>query len=194
MGQNLNINPRPPGQWVEVAGTRAGQPTPEFYRFIVNLLGLAGGNANLTIDELNALVLTQPNPYLFVTPPVTQVGNTTTAVVTETLVAGAMTNLFDSGGTASLQNANATGLTRPANSFVTSAYAAGQTATVFYPGQFVTGLSALTPGLAYWLGTTNGALATAPPSQYVGHGSQRLGWADQTGTKLFFQPELMVGI
>lgn len=37
-------------------GPSRGQPTPEFYRFVLNLLNLAGGSTSVTLDEFISLV------------------------------------------------------------------------------------------------------------------------------------------
>lgn len=48
------IAPRPPGRWIDTA---TGQPTTEFYRFIVNLFQTAGsGQAPVNLAALTALV------------------------------------------------------------------------------------------------------------------------------------------
>lgn len=57
--QNLALIPRAPAVWIQTKGRDAGQPTPEFYRFIISLLGLAGGSADLTLEQLEDFVLTQ---------------------------------------------------------------------------------------------------------------------------------------
>jgi hypothetical protein len=40
-------------------GPQRGQPTPEFYRFIVSLLDLSGGTVPVPIDTLNEFIFTQ---------------------------------------------------------------------------------------------------------------------------------------
>lgn len=56
MGDNLNLVPQQPARWIKPDGT----PTPEFYRFIVSLLSLAGGQASITLVELETLVVSSP--------------------------------------------------------------------------------------------------------------------------------------
>lgn len=41
-----------------MTGSLAGQPTREFYQFILSLLGLAGGSADLVLQDLENYVLT----------------------------------------------------------------------------------------------------------------------------------------
>lgn len=43
-------------------GPQRGQPTPEFYRFIVSLLGLAGGSVPIPTEQINELFFTQSPP------------------------------------------------------------------------------------------------------------------------------------
>lgn len=45
-----------------MSGPSAGQPTPSFYRFILNLLSLGGGSSSLTLDDLEDLVMTAAGP------------------------------------------------------------------------------------------------------------------------------------
>lgn len=61
-GNNLNLVPRAPAIWFYTTGPQAGQPTPEFYRFIVSLLDLAGGSADFILQVLENYVLTAPLP------------------------------------------------------------------------------------------------------------------------------------
>lgn len=61
-GNNLSLYPRPPSIWIYTTGDLAGQPTPEFFRFIAQLLGLSGGSAFLTLEDLEDYVITQPVP------------------------------------------------------------------------------------------------------------------------------------
>jgi hypothetical protein len=78
---------------------------------------------------------------------------------------------------------NATGPPNECNVFVKTSYGGGVTATYYFPGQLITGLS-LTPGLTYYLGA-GGALATAPGAS--GTFSQVIGVTDESGN-LFFNP------
>lgn len=59
MPDNLSLVPRPPGLWTIMDGPSRGQPTPEFYRFIVSLLDLAGGSTPVPIEVLNELIFSQ---------------------------------------------------------------------------------------------------------------------------------------
>jgi hypothetical protein len=83
---------------------------------------------------------------------------------TEALAAGAMVNIWSSSGVASARNANATDTSKPVSGFVTAAVSSGATATIFFPGQIVTGVSGLTIGAPVYLSTTSGAVTTTAPS------------------------------
>lgn len=56
---NLNLVPRAPAIWIHPTGSQAGQPTPEFYRFIVQLLGQSN---NSTANEIvfDAILASRP--------------------------------------------------------------------------------------------------------------------------------------
>jgi hypothetical protein len=60
MGSNLSLTPRLPEPWIYTTGQQAGQPTPAFYRFILNLLSLAGGSASFSLEQLILLVTATP--------------------------------------------------------------------------------------------------------------------------------------
>jgi hypothetical protein len=53
---NINLLPAPPAPIVD----QRGVPVPAFWRFLLSLVGLAGGNASLTLEELEAYVLGLP--------------------------------------------------------------------------------------------------------------------------------------
>jgi hypothetical protein len=92
--------------------------------------------------------------------------------------------LYSSSGAAKVTVAdNTTGPPNLCNVFVATSYGSGVTASYFFPGQLITGLS-LTPGLTYYLGA-GGALATAPGAS--GTFSQVIGTTDESGN-LFFNP------
>jgi hypothetical protein len=207
VGQNLNINPRPPGQWIEIGGPRRGQPTPEFYRFVVNLLNLAGANADLTIEELNDYVLTQPSPFIAMQALFRRIGDLETylwtlrlgaiqtaqaaaagyvsAVLTtaESLAAGALVNVNAS---FQAQNANGTVQGKDAHGFVLQAYGSSVPATVYFSG-VNNMVSGLTGGYAY-LGLSAGAVTSTAPSA-SGQVVQRVGEAI-AATKFVFQPQV----
>ncbi len=94
----------------------------------------------------------------------------------EALAAGSYVNIFDSGGgVAEVRLAdNSNG--REAFGYVTAAVAAAATATV-YTDDMNDGLTGLTPGLAYFLGTAGGVVPEASRPTAVGTLDQFLGYA-----------------
>lgn len=120
-----------------------------------------------------------------------QTPTTTTATVDEAagVTAGQIGYYFTSSAAAHVELANATDATKPPNCFFLAPFAHLATATVYLPGQWITGLT-LTAGATYWLDTTAGAITTTQPSA-TGSAMWQLGVADETGTKLFFNPQFM---
>lgn len=93
-------------------------------------------------------------------------------VASESLSAGNLINIWNDSGTAKMRKAdNSNG--RVAHGFVTSAVSSSATGTAYGVGQINDQLSALTPGTAYFLGTS-GSLTTSIPTtsgyvvQYIG--------------------------
>ena len=109
-----------------------------------------------------------------------------TVVASETLAAGDLVNLWNDAGTIKVRKADATTNGKRAHGFVESAVTSGASATVFYVG--INGsVTGLTVGSDYFLGTTPGAVTTAPPSA-TGNLVQRVGTA-MSATELAFMPE-----
>jgi hypothetical protein len=108
----------------------------------------------------------------------------------EPLAAGALCNIFTSGGVAAIRNANATDATRPANAFVLEGYASAVEAVPRFTGQAITGLSGLTPGTTYYLSTAAGALSSTPPSA-TGNVVQEIGVA-LSASVLIFQAKIAI--
>ena len=105
----------------------------------------------------------------------------------ETLAAGAVVNIWSSSGTPTARNANATDATKPAVGFVSSAVTSPAAATVYFPGQIVTGVSGLTIGAAVFLSaaTPGGVSSTAPSGS--GNLVQPIGYA-LSATSFVFVP------
>jgi hypothetical protein len=103
----------------------------------------------------------------------------------ENLAAGDLVNVWNDSGTAKARKADATTAGKEANGFVLSAVTLGNNATVYFDGTD-TQLAGLTPGSVYYLATTAGGIATAPPSGY-GNVLQRVGRA-LSATELTFEP------
>lgn len=96
-------------------------------------------------------------------------------VTSEVLARGAFVNVWNNGGIATLRNATNTDPTKTANGFVLSSAAIGGIVDFFPPGQFNTGLTGLTPGTLYFLGTAGGVTVTPPAPTATGQVSQMLG-------------------
>jgi hypothetical protein len=113
---------------------------------------------------------------------------TTSLTASEALTAGQVVNIWSSSG-AKVRKANATDDSKPAHGFVLANVSSSATATVYLPGQVITGLSSLTPGATYYLDTTGGAVTATQPST-SGNLVQRVGMA-LSATTLLFQPEIL---
>lgn len=109
----------------------------------------------------------------------------------EALAAGALVNIADVSGTPTARNANATDATKAAQGFVLAATASPDAATVYFPGQLVTGVSGLTTGAAVYLSaaTSGGVTPTAPAA--AGNLIQQVGWA-LSPTSFVFDPLLPI--
>lgn len=95
---------------------------------------------------------------------------------TETIGTGAMVNVFNSGGVAKVQNANATTGAKPCHGFcnVSGGGIAGDFLEIIMFKGLCTLFIGLTPGTEYFLSTTGGGIQTAKPvaagniEQFVG--------------------------
>lgn len=113
--------------------------------------------------------------------------NTVTAVASEALVAGDMINLWNNAGTINARKADATAEGKECHGFVKAAFASAASATVYTPGNILTGLTGMTPGARQYLATTAGARTETPPST-AGNVVMMLGVA-QNATTMIFEPE-----
>lgn len=111
-------------------------------------------------------------------------------VASEALSAGALVQIWPNAGVANVRNANATDATKPADGFVLAAVASLASATVYFPGQLVTGVSGLTIGAPVFLSTVSGGVTVTAPSA-AGNLVQQVGTA-LSATSFIFQP--MAGI
>lgn len=109
-----------------------------------------------------------------------------TMTASEALSAANFVNIHNSSG-AKIRKANATDDTKPVNGFVPAGIANGASGTMIAPGRVITGLSGLTPGSAYYLDTTGGAITATPPSG-SGNLVQEVGVA-LSATDLLFTPK-----
>lgn len=91
----------------------------------------------------------------------------------EDLLAGAIVNVWNSGG-ARMRNANASDGTKPAHGFVMNAVSSGNIGIMFGSGQINNKVTGMTPGADQYLDTSSGGInATAPSGtgqlvQYLG--------------------------
>jgi hypothetical protein len=109
-----------------------------------------------------------------------------TMLASEALAAGAAVNIFSNSGTPNVRNANATDATKPAIGFVNAAVSSGGTATIYFDGQLLSGLSGLTVGAPVYLGTTAGQITSTAPSA-SGNLVQQCGYAVSTTEIIFSQ-------
>jgi hypothetical protein len=107
-------------------------------------------------------------------------------IASESLSAGNLVNIYNNSGTANCRKADGSTTGKSADGFVLSAVTALATATVYFPGDENTAVTALTPGPQFLSDTTPGACSTTIPST-AGHVIQRVGDAS-TATNLIFQP------
>lgn len=85
--------------------------------------------------------------------------------VSGSLSKGDMVNVFNSGGTAFMRQADATDATKPMHGFVLVDLNDGDTGTFYAGGRIDNKFGhTLTPGAEYWLATTPGRITTTPPS------------------------------
>lgn len=112
--------------------------------------------------------------------------DTKTIVASENLAAGDLVNVWNDTGTIKVRKADATSPSKRAHGFVLSSVSSAANATVYFEGT-ITGLSSLTLGGTYFLGTTAGA-ATATATTTAGHIVQQVGVA-VSATELSFEPQ-----
>lgn len=112
--------------------------------------------------------------------------STVSIVASESLVSGALVNIWDNLGTPNIRNADATTNGKPAHGYVTGAYSALQTATVYLSGQN-TAVTGRTPGKTQYLSTTPGQMTETAPSA-SGNLVQMIGPA-ANATTVRFQPQ-----
>lgn len=112
--------------------------------------------------------------------------DTKTIVASENLAAGDLVNVWNDTGTIKVRKADATSPSKRAHGFVLSSVSSAANATVYFEGT-ITGLSSLTLGGTYFLGTTAGA-ATATATTTAGHIVQQVGVAI-SATELSFEPQ-----
>lgn len=95
-------------------------------------------------------------------------------------------NIYSSTG-AKVRKANATDDTKPCDGYAPDAISNTATGPVICPGNVISGLSGMTPGLDVYLDTTGGSWTHTPPST-SGNLVQKLGKA-VSATQMFFNPQ-----
>jgi hypothetical protein len=112
---------------------------------------------------------------------------------TEAIAAQAPINIYYSGGQACMRNANAAAASQfPCHGFANAAVATGSSVPVYTDG-YVAGLSGLTPGQDYYLGTGAGEISTVGATA-AGCLYQRLGVALTTTTlEIDLMPAVLIG-
>jgi hypothetical protein len=113
--------------------------------------------------------------------------NTVALVASEALSANDLVNIWNDVGTAKVRRADGATEGREVHGFVRAAFALNASATVFLPGNVMTGLTGLTPGARQFLATTAGG-RTETPLAATGNVSQMIGIA-ATATSIVFEPE-----
>ena len=86
------------------------------------------------------------------------------AASSENLTAGNFVNLYDNAGTINVRKADATTNAKPAHGFVLANTTSPASATVYLISAKNTGVTGLTVGLDYYLGTTAGGVVSTAPS------------------------------
>jgi hypothetical protein len=148
-----------------------------------SLLGGAG-NAN-TIPQLNA------SGQLDLTMMPNGIGpNTAVIAASEAIAAGALVNVYTNAGAVAVRNADNSNTAKSANGFVLAAFASAANATVYLTGQ-ITGLTGLTPGATYYLGTVGTPILAANLPTTTGTLLQQVGVA-LSATILEFAPQAAV--
>lgn len=109
--------------------------------------------------------------------------NTVSATATEALSANDLVNIHAAG----VRKADATTEGKEAHGFVKASVLSAANATIYLPGDVITGLSGLTQGARYFLHTTAG-LTTATAPAAAGNVAQLVGIA-ASATSILFEPE-----
>lgn len=112
--------------------------------------------------------------------------NTVSAVASEVLAANDLVNIYNNAGVSTVRKADATAQGKECHGFVKGAFADAATATIYLPGNVITGLTGLTPGARQYLATTPGARTETPVSA-AGNVSQIIGYA-ASATSIIFDP------
>lgn len=152
-----------------MAAPRFLQNIGGFITMTVAVIVGGGGSAN-QIPALNAsgqLDITMMPPGIS--------ADVVTCPASEALAAGALVNFWLNAGVVNARNADNTNTSKPAHGYTIASVSSSGTAIVYSLGQQNTGVTGLTIGSTYFLGTV-GAVTTTPPST-AGSLSQEVGIA-----------------
>lgn len=157
-----------------------------FQEVVATVLGGAGNGEKIVSTNTSGVL----DPSLF---PAGIGADIVTVPASEALAAGAAVNLWANSGATNARNADGSVANggKKIDGFVVAAVASGATAIVYRNG-LNTGLTGLSPGLDYYLGTTAGTFTTTAPSA-AGQTLQYAGKAI-TATSLDVQPGPFVGL
>lgn len=109
--------------------------------------------------------------------------NTVSVTATENLVANDLVNIHAGG----VRKADAVSEGKEAHGFVKSSVSSAASATIYLPGDTITGLTGLTQGARYFLSTTAGLTTSTAPAA-TGNVAQMIGIAN-SATSIIFEPE-----
>jgi hypothetical protein len=113
-------------------------------------------------------------------------GQVASVVASEAIAAGALVNLWMNGAALNVRNADNSAAGKEANGFSPSAISSSSSGTIYtLSGSVISGLSGLTIGTLYFLGTTGAAVATITST--TGSVLQQIGRA-LSATTLLFEP------
>lgn len=115
-------------------------------------------------------------------------GNTFTGPASAAISAGMLVNIYSNAGVMSIRPADSSATGSKADGYATEAISSGSTGTVNLGPGAITGLSGLTVGSDYYLGTVG--VATVTPPATAGNVVQYVGKA-VSATALDFQPAPM---
>lgn len=156
----------------------------KFMTFVGNVKTLVNGlSTSAGASDAGKLIETDASGRIDPTLMPTGVGAATQSVVaSEALTAGNLVNIFDNAGTPNVRRADASN-GRPANGFVLASFAPNSSALVYKTGSN-TGVTGLTAGKLYFLGTIPGSVSEAAPS-LSGQLVQEVGYAESETSMLF---------
>lgn len=113
--------------------------------------------------------------------------NTFTRPTSENLSAGDLVDIYDAAGVSTARRADASVTGKTADGFVKAGTTTPANATIYGPGETISGLTSLTIGAVYYLSNTTPGKIVTPAPTTSGHVAQRVGVA-LSATELLFQP------